>query len=172
MTGQELHDLAIFLLVTPLQVFGIFWVGQFFWRRLKSGRPSLNPAPIVDEGGGRYRVPVIATFGGVSGVPWLATTRNNLNPQLVIGPDGIAFRMIRSVRRNYSEIAHVDVETFGATVNLRFTFHGGSSTFAANVGGLVVAKEVLTLLPRDVVLLDGARVLLADAAVAVRLRGV
>ena len=157
MTGDEVREILVFLAVVPLQLLVFFGIPYLLYRRMKTRRPSTEPRPLIDEGGGARRVPVLATFGGFTGLPWVAASHNSLNPLLVLGPDAMTFRVIRKRVRRYAEVEQLDVQVFGSTVNLVFRFTGTSRTFTANVGNLGVARDVLALLGGRVPLGDGAR---------------
>jgi hypothetical protein len=115
------------------------------WRWMRSRRPSTAPRPMVVDGANRI-VPVLATFTGLRGLAWFGTAINNLNPKLVIEPDGITFKVLRLQRRRYDQIEQVDLRIFGATVNLCFTFRGEATTFDANLGNVALAADVLKLI--------------------------
>lgn len=136
---------------------GLPWL---VWRLLRSGRPSTTPRPIVDDGAGGKVVPLLATFSGLRGLPWIGFASNNLNPRLVVTRDGITYRVLRLRTCSWANIARVDVRSLGATVNLGFVFHGSPVTFDANVGSTILATQTLALLPDHVALTDRARSLL------------
>ncbi|RYE74018.1 MAG: hypothetical protein EOO80_18090 [Oxalobacteraceae bacterium] len=137
-----------------------FGVLRLVWRWLRSGRPSTTPRPIVDDGAGGKVVPLIATFSGLRGLPWIGFASNNLNPRLVVTRDGITYRVMGLRTCSWADIAQVDVRTLGATVNLGFVFRGSPVTFDANVGSTILAAQTLALLPDHVALTDRARSLL------------
>jgi hypothetical protein len=107
-------------------------------------------------------VPLIATFTGLRGLPWVGVASNNLNPRLVITSAGITYRVARLRSRDWSDIVRVDVRSFGATVNLGFAFRDSLFTFDANVGSSILAARTLALLPDTVALTDRARSLLTE----------
>jgi hypothetical protein len=147
----------LLFLVGLLVTLGMPWL---IWRRLRAGRPSEAPRPIVDDGSGGKVIPLVAAFRGVRGLSWIGVANNNLNPMLVITPVGITYRVMRRRTRVWSDIEQVDVLTLGATVNLRFEFHGSLFTFDANLGSTILATQALALLERHVAMTDRARALL------------
>ncbi len=157
--SRFLTETVLFLLATGL-FFGMPWL---VWRRLKAGRPSTQPRPIGDDGAGGHVVPLVATFHGVRGLPWVALLSNTLNPRLVVTPTGIAYHVVRRGSRSFGQIVQVDVRTFGATVNLSFAFHDSRITLDANVGSETLARAVLALLPPTVAISDRATKLLETA---------
>ncbi len=143
-----------------LVTFGLPWL---LWRWLRSGRPSITPLPIIDDGNGGRNVPLIATFSGLRGLPWIGFASNNLNPGLVIGSNGITYRIAGQRFRGWDDIIHVDVRSLGATVNLSFVIRNSVLTFDANVGSTMLAAQTLALLPDHIALTDRAKSLLMGA---------
>ena len=148
---------TLLFLAGLLITFGLPWL---VWRWLRSGRPSTTPRPIVDDGAGGKVIPLVATFSGLRGLPWIGFASNNLNPRLVITPDGITYRVIGLRTQSWGNVEQVDVRSLGATVNLRFVFCNSPVTFDANVGSTVLVTQILALLPDHVALTDRARLLL------------
>jgi hypothetical protein len=149
-----------FLVELLLFAFGLlmfFGMPYLIRRRLRSGRPSTTLRPIIDDGAGGREVPLVATFGGIRGLPWIGFATNNLNPKLVIGPTGITYRVLRLQTRAFNEVEQVDIRVFGATVNLVFMFRDCHSTFEANVGSIILATETLAILSANVTLSDRAK---------------
>ncbi len=143
-----------------LVTFGLPWL---FWRWLRSGRPSITPLPIIDDGNGGKIVPLIATFSGLRGLPWIGFASNNLNPGLVIRSEGITYRIAVQRFRGWDDIIHVDARSVGATVNLSFVLRNSLLTFDANVGSTMLAAQTLALLPDHIALTDRAKSLLMGA---------
>ena len=156
-------EVALFLLVLPVQAMVLLGLPYLIWRRLARGRPATTALPIVDDGAGGRSVPVRATFTGVRGLPWVGLAHNSLNPRLTITPEGLAFRVLLRGRHRFDEIEQVDVRSFGATVLVSFSFRGSPFTLDANVGSLSLAASVCALLPREVVRSERASALAADA---------
>ncbi len=88
--AQKFMVETLLFLCGLLVTFGLPWL---IWRWLRSGRPSITPLPIIDDGNGGKIVPLIATFSGLRGLPWIGFASNNLNPRLVIQSDGITYRI-------------------------------------------------------------------------------
>lgn len=149
---------TVLFLVGLLVSFGLPWL---VWRWLRSGQPSTTPLPIVDDGAGGEVIPLIATFSGLRGLPWIGFASNNLNPHLVITPDDITYRVMSLRTQSWGNVERVDVRSLGATVNLGFVFRSSPVTFDANVGSTVLAAQTLALLPNHVALTDRAQLLLA-----------
>ncbi len=143
---------------TALMFVPIGLVALVMRRRLKSRRDRTTVVNIVTDETGTTSISVLATFIGVSGLPWwYAVALNNAAPLFVIEPDGIRFRVIRQRHRSFEEIACVDVRQAPGTVNLYFTFHGSMFTFAANVGTVQLAAHVIGSLPPGVPLSSRAQ---------------
>lgn len=145
---------TLLFLVGLIVTVGLPWLVM---RALRSGRPSTTPPPITDDGAGGKVIPVIATFSGLRGLSWIGFASNSLNPRLVITPDGITYRVMTQRTRRWSEVAEIDVRSFGATVNLGFVFRGNPVTLDANVGSTILAAQVLALVADHVALTDRAR---------------
>jgi len=154
-----------FVIETLLFLAGLLVTVGLPWlvlRRLRSGKPSTTPQPILDDGAGGKVIPLLASFSGLRGLPWIGLASNNLNPRLVITPDGISYRVLGLQACRWADIAQVDVRTLGATVNIGFGFRGSPITFDANVGSIILAARTLALLPTDVVLTSRARSVLTE----------
>lgn len=103
-------------------------------------------------------IKVAAAFTGLRFLPWWwGVASNNASPSLEIGPDGIRYMVIARGEQPFDAIEQVDVRTAWRTVNLCFRFHGGLTTFSANVRTLEGATLALRLLPDRVPLGDRAR---------------
>lgn len=148
-------DIAIFA-IGAVMMFLVFY-GAIRLSRRVMGKPS--EVQFVGRVKGAV-VPVLATFTGLTFLPWGAIASNNLNPRLSVYPDRIEFKVIMSQTRQISDIAEVDVQLARRTVNLVFRFHHSSSTFIANVGQKAIAAQVLSMLPRTALLTPAARAVL------------
>jgi hypothetical protein len=74
-----------------------------------------------------------AAFTGVTWLPsWIALTTSNLSPHLILEADGIDYKVIRSAKRRYDEIASVDFRKSWGTRNITLRFKTGSTTFTGN----------------------------------------
>ncbi len=158
--AQKFMVETLLFLCGLLVTFGLPWL---IWRWLRSGRPSITPLPIIDDGNGGKIVPLIATFSGLRGLPWIGFASNNLNPRLVIQSDGITYRIAMLRFRGWGDIIQVDVQSVGATVNLSFAFRDSLFTFDADVGSTMLAAQTLALLPDHIALTDRAKLLLMGA---------
>lgn len=97
---------------------------------------------------GVMRVPVLATFTGLAGMPrLLAVASNSLNPSLVIRPGWVDYKVTLARSVKVDDIASVGILTGPGTTNLVFTFVGGPFTFSANVGSMAVADAVFDAYP-------------------------
>lgn len=108
-------------------------------------------------------MPLIATFSGLRGLPWIGFASNNLHPRLVIQSDGITYRIAMLRFRGWGDIIQVDVQSVGATVNLSFAFRDSLFTFDADVGSTMLAAQTLALLGDHIALTDRAKLLLMGA---------
>ncbi len=78
-------------------------------------------------------VPLLATFAGLARVPLLSLGKNNLSARLRLYPDELEFKMLRTLRRPYSDIQRIGVQTAWATRNVEFVWQDSIMTFTANV---------------------------------------
>jgi hypothetical protein len=130
-------------------MYGMFAGMSYLSRRLmRSKYERATVANIVVDATGSATIPLLATFTGVRGLPWwYGLAVNNAKPLLVIEPGGVRYRVIRTRRRSYGEIAEVDVRQATGTVNLELAFCGELLTFSANLGNVPLTAHVLRLLP-------------------------
>lgn len=118
---------------------------------MRSRYDRATVANVIVDAGGAATIPVLATFAGVRGLPWwYGVAVNNAKPLLVIDTGGIRFRVVRTQRRSYDQVAEIDVRRATGTVNLEVAFHGEALTFSANLGNVPLARHVLRLLPASV----------------------
>jgi hypothetical protein len=97
---------------------------------------------------GSMKVPVLATFTGVAGLPsLLAVASNSLNPSLVIRPGALTYRVTMARSVSIHNVATVRVQTTLGSTTLVFTFVGGAFTLSAKVASPTVAETVLTAYP-------------------------
>ena len=74
-----------------------------------------------------------AAFTGLTWLPsWVALSTSNLSPRLVLEADDIDYKVIRSARRRYEEIASVDFRKTWGTRNIIIRFKTDSTTFTDN----------------------------------------
>jgi hypothetical protein len=100
---------------------------------------------------GRRLIPAMATFTGIKGIRApIAIATNSASPLLIIGEDGIEYRVIRKHRRPFTRIEMVDVRSGWKTVNLEVQFRGDVLTLAVNVGTELTARSALALFPSSV----------------------
>jgi hypothetical protein len=146
--------LELVLFACGLAVMALIFYGFYRLGRRMLGTPS--EVSFVGRMNGAV-VPVLASFTGVTFLPWVALATNNLKPFLAIHPDRIEYRVVRRTTRPSADITEVDVQLARRTVNLVFRFHGTSVTFSANVGQRALAAQALARLPETVALTPAAR---------------
>lgn len=147
-----------FAAVVLLVALGWMLLFLFFRRRLAAARGSG-----IEPSGDGLRVPLVAAFSGWKGIPWLSWSSSNINPTLILHPDHIECRVIRTRRKPYEAVSRVDYrETFG-TNNVVLEFADSISSFAGNTANRVTARDAINQLstrgcplsPRARSLLDG-----------------
>lgn len=138
-----------------------FWFLYRLWKKLRTPKaPRAGAAPLAIKGGA---VPVVATFTGLRGLPWVALATNSLNPVLRIDSEQLVYRVLRQRERPFADIRQVDVREAYGTFNLIFEFHDARRTFVANVGTAARGAQALALLPERVPLSARAREALRPA---------
>jgi hypothetical protein len=74
-----------------------------------------------------------AAFTGLTWLPsWIALTTSNLSPHLILEDSDINYKVMRAIRRPYSDIASVDFRKSWGTRNIILRFKTGSTTFTGN----------------------------------------
>ncbi|QOF76188.1 hypothetical protein [Variovorax sp. 38R] len=132
-----------------------FWFIYWVWKKLRTPKaPRAGAAPVVIKGG---VVPVVATFTGLRGLPWVALATNSLNPVFRIESEQLVYRVLRQRQRPFADIRQVDVREAYGTFNLIFEFRDTRRTFVANVSIAARGAQALSLLPQGVPLSDRAR---------------
>jgi len=132
-----------------------FWFLYWVWKKLRTPKAPRGAAvPLAIKGG---VVPVVATFTGLRGLPWIALATNSLNPVFRIESEQLVYRVLRQHQRPFADIRLVDVREAYGTFNLIFEFHDARRTFAANVGTAARGAQALALLPQSVPLSARAR---------------
>ncbi|TSD59590.1 hypothetical protein FFI97_004515 [Variovorax sp. KBS0712] len=138
-----------------------FWFLYWLWKKLRTPKaPRAGAAPLAIKGGA---VPVVASFTGLRGLPWVALATNSLNPVLRIESEQLVYRVLRQRERPFADIRQVDVREAYGTFNLIFEFHDARRTFVANVGTAARGAQALALLPESVPLSARAREALRPA---------
>lgn len=97
---------------------------------------------ILEEGDGA-RVPLVAAFSGWKGVPWISWASSTLKPTLVLHPDHVECRVIRTRRKPYGAVSRVDYRTTIGTHNVVLDFRDSLSSFAGNTANRDVARAAV-----------------------------
>lgn len=150
---------AAVIALQALSLWFIYWIIKTL--RKPKARTRGGPVFAAIKGG---NVPVLATFTGLRGMPWIALATNSLNPIFRIENQQLAFRVIRQRERPCTDIIEVDVREAYGTFNLIFAFHDTRLTFVANVGTAARGAQALALLPHSVPLSARARSVLQSSA--------
>jgi hypothetical protein len=105
-----------------------------------SSRPTRSSAEAVasilarEHHSPRVEIKLKAAFAGLTWLPsWIALATSNLSPHLILEEDGIDYKVTRSGKRRYDEIATVDFRKAWGTRNIFIRFTTGSMTFTGNV---------------------------------------
>lgn len=89
------------------------------------------PNPIPNEG---FSISPRASFTIVKALPLLGVAKNNFNPKLILFPDGVEYRVLRTRRRRYEEIESVDALQALGTQNVILRWRDSFFAFGANLG--------------------------------------
>ena len=88
-----------------------------------------------------------AAFSGATWLPsWIALSSSNLSPHLILGDDGIDYKVVRSGSRRYDEVAAVDFRRGWGTRNISLRFKTTGRTFTGNVVDDDMARRALAFL--------------------------
>lgn len=103
------------------------------------------PQAAVVEGDA-LRVPIAAGFSGWSGMPWLASATNSINPRLILHADRIECRVLRTRIKPYAAVAQVDYRQTIGTTNVVLVFTDSVVTFMGNTRSKDVARRAIAYL--------------------------
>lgn len=92
------------------------------------------------------RVPLVAAFSGWKGIPWIGFASSSLKPTLVLHPDQVECRVIRTRRKPYAAISRVDYRATLGTQNVVLEFTDSLASFAGNTASREVARDAIRLL--------------------------
>lgn len=152
------------ILFNPLILIG-FAIGFYMLTQVISAAVARNPKAIdgiTDDG--RRLIPLKASFAGVRGLPQsFAIASNNASPLLIVGPDGIDYRVLHRKRRAFSEIESVDVVHSWRGPSLHIRFEGRLVTFTANLHGRSGARLALQEMPATVPMTDAAKAMQSES---------
>ncbi|BAI73537.1 hypothetical protein AZL_a00060 (plasmid) [Azospirillum sp. B510] len=117
----------------------------------------------IEPHGDAAHVPLVAAFSGWKGVPWIGWSSSTLKPTLVLHPDHIECRVVRTRREPYTAVSRVDYRESIGTNNIVLEFSGSLSSFVGNTasrdlardGILRLARQGCPLSPRAEALLNG-----------------
>lgn len=132
-------------------------VGIVLLRRRNALR-EMACAPPEITADGTTAVPVRGLYLRRAGI-FGGDSNNSLNPRLVIGPQGIRYRVFREGRLAFSAIDHVEVRERFGSVHLLFLNGSGPRLLSADVGDHDTARRVLNALPSSVPLTPEAAVI-------------
>lgn len=80
------------------------------------------------------RIDIYAAFAGLTFLPApFAVASNSFNPKFILHDEQIEYRVLRTSRVRYEQIARVDVFLFYKTTNLVLTRHDSVFTFMGNL---------------------------------------
>ena len=106
-----------------------------------------------------------AAFTGLTWLPsWIALTTSNLSPQLILEDDSINYKVMRAIRRPYSDIASIDFRKSFGTRNIIIRFTNSSTTFTGNVVSDDEARRGLAALRDKGCFLSSRAQVFADGA--------
>ncbi|AWB07255.1 hypothetical protein A6A40_19580 (plasmid) [Azospirillum humicireducens] len=131
----------------------------FFVRmRLSTARLSR-----IEPHGEGARIPLVAAFSGWKGIPWISWSSSTLKPTLILHPNHIECRVVRTRRKPYDAVSRVDYRETIGTNNIVLEFTDSLSSFVGNTASRDLARDaVLQLARRDCPLSPRAEGLLAS----------
>ncbi|MBY8932485.1 MULTISPECIES: hypothetical protein [Pseudomonas] len=132
------------------------WFMYFLFKKLKKPKlaaPAYSPGTGLDG----KAFPVLSTFTGLRGVPWIAVATNSLSPVFRLDGKQLIYRVIRQRQRLLSDVLRVDTRSAYGTFNLVFEFADSPFTFIVNLGSPLRVTYVLSILPPNIPLSERAQ---------------
>ena len=118
--------------------------------------------PLPEKG---VTVPIFASFTGHKKVPFWAVATNSAGPRLRFFGDEVELKVIKTHRRLWSDVTHVDAYCGWKTNNLTLDFAGTPWNFTANLVLPRYLREALMFLnAKGLVLSARARVIMESNA--------
>ncbi|MFO2466047.1 hypothetical protein OOJ96_22030 [Pseudomonas sp. 15FMM2] len=149
---EEIVFGAVVIFVQGLSLWFMYWLFKKL-RKPKPAAPAYSPGTGLDG----KAFPVLATFTGLRGVPWMAVATNSLNPVFRLDGQQLIYRVIRHRQRLLSDVSQVDTRSAYGTFNLVFEFSDSPFTFIANLGSPLRVAYILAMLPPDIPLSERAQ---------------
>lgn len=107
-------------------------------------------------------IPLKASFGGWTFLPWFAWGSNSMKPKLILHADTIEFRLFRLRQKPYTSIAKVDYRSAWRTENIIIEFSDSINTFIGNTGDRDITRNAIQRLnEKGCLLSDAATALIA-----------
>jgi len=97
----------------------------------------------IETAGDAERVPLVAAFSGWKGVPWLTHSSSTLKPALILRPDHIECRVIRTRRKRYGAVSRIDYRESIGTNNVVLEFSDSLSSFIGNTASRDLARDAI-----------------------------
>ncbi len=135
---SDMQDI-VFIMAAVL-LLGIFWLILFLF--IKS-RMLAAKHKRIEITGNSARVPLVAAFSGWKGVPWICWSSSNLKPSLILHPDAIEYRVIKTRRKSYDAVSRVDYRQSIGTTNIILEFSDSLSSFVGNTANKNLARDVI-----------------------------
>lgn len=134
------HMAGLVFTALVLGMLALFGLALAFHLRGKLAAAARGRIEMVGESA---RVPLVAAFSGWKGVPWLGFASSNLKPTLVLHPDHVECRVIRTREKPYDAISRVDYRAAIGTQNVVLEFSDSLASFAGNTANRDVAREAI-----------------------------
>lgn len=111
--------------------------------RLSTARQSR-----IEPHGDGARIPLVAAFSGWKGIPWISWSSSTLKPTLILHPDHIECRVVRTRRKPYGSVSRVDYRETVGTNNIVLEFSDSLSSFVGNTAARDLARDAILQLAR------------------------
>lgn len=134
---------TVIVIAAGALVIGGAWLTVVLSIRSRLSAAKRNRIETVGEDA---RIPLVAAFSGWKGVPWLCWSSSDLKPTLVLHPDHIECRVIRTRRKPYGVVSRVDYRESLGTTNIVLEFSDSLSTFIGNTGNRDLARDAINRL--------------------------
>ena len=116
------------------------WLALFLCDRSRLSAARENR---VGVHGDEARIPLVAAFSGWKGVPWISWSSSDLNPALVLHPDHIECRVVRTRTRSYEAVSRVDYRETLGTNAIVLEFSDSLSSFVGNTASRELTRDAV-----------------------------
>lgn len=140
---SDMAGLSLIVLAMLILLYGGAALVLIVRMRLSTARRSR-----IEPHGEGARIPLIAAFSGWKGIPWISWSSSTLKPTLILHPDHIECRVVRTRRKPYEAVSRVDYRETVGTNNIVLEFTDSLSSFVGNTASRDLARDAILQLAR------------------------